>query len=354
MDNLCHIREFVPFWTGETLRIVRRPAEAWGRDHTDTGRLAAVSNTASLRLGDVAAGIRTVVRESAATLRTLSDEQLAVEAASRNPRWGVKPAVFVLDHLLVHHIAKHQGQIRRNVARFNDAHPRPLVFPAPPVAAVPIRGRGERVPIRRIFCVGRNYEAHAKEMGVAVDREAPFYFTKAAEHYVPSGSTVPYPPGTHDYHYELELVVVIGAPAFRIAADRALDVVYGYACGLDMTRRDLQFAAREQKRPWDLGKDVEQSAVLSEIVRAGDAGHPIAGRIQLRVNDEVKQDADISQLIHKVPQVIAHLSNFYHLHPGDVIYTGTPEGVGPVKPGDVLAGTIEGVGRISLTIGDPI
>ena len=226
-----------------------------------------------------------------------------------------------------------------------------LVFPAPPVVAAPVRGRSGRVPIRRIFCVGRNYEAHAREMGVAVDREAPFYFTKAAEHYVPSGSTVPYPPGTSNYHYELELVVVIGAPAFRVAADRALDCVFGYACGLDMTRRDLQSAAREQRRPWDLGKDVEQSAVLSEIVPASEIGHPAAGRIELRVNGEIKQSADISLLIHKVPEVIAHLSTFYHLHPGDVIYTGTPEGVGPVQPGDLLEGAIDGVGTITLTIG---
>jgi fumarylpyruvate hydrolase len=226
-----------------------------------------------------------------------------------------------------------------------------LVFPASPVVAAPVRGRSGRVPIRRIFCVGRNYEAHAREMGVAVDREAPFYFTKAAEHYVPSGSTVPYPPGTSNYHYELELVVVIGAPAFRVAAGRALDCVFGYACGLDMTRRDLQAAAREQRRPWDLGKDVEQSAVLSEIVPASDIGHPAAGRIELRVNGEIKQNADISLLIHKVPEVIAHLSTFYHLHPGDVIYTGTPEGVGPVKPGDALEGAIDGVGAITLTIG---
>jgi fumarylpyruvate hydrolase len=226
-----------------------------------------------------------------------------------------------------------------------------LVFAAPPVVTAPVLGRSDRVPIRRIFCVGRNYEAHAKEMGVAVDREAPFYFTKAAEHYAPSGSTVPYPPGTTNYHYELELVVVMGAPAFRAAADRALDCVFGYACGLDMTRRDLQLAAREQRRPWDLGKDVEQSAVLSEIVPASEIGHPSAGRIELRVNGEVKQSADISQLIHKVPEVIAHLSTFYHLHPGDLIYTGTPEGVGPVNTGDVLEGTIEGVGSIRLTLG---
>ena len=228
-----------------------------------------------------------------------------------------------------------------------------LVFPAPAVQTVPVRGRAERVPIRRIFCVGRNYEAHANEMGVQVDREAPFYFTKSAEHYVASGSTVPYPLGTKNYHYELELVAVVGAPAFRTPADRALECVFGYACGLDMTRRDLQVAARERQRPWDLGKDVEDSAVLSEIVPASAIGHPRAGRIELRVNGETKQDSDISLLIHPVPTLIAHLSTFYHLRPGDLIYTGTPEGVGPVKPGDELAGSIEGVGTIGLTIGAP-
>ena len=226
-----------------------------------------------------------------------------------------------------------------------------LVFAAPPVVTAPLLGRSDRVPIRRIFCVGRNYEAHAREMGVAVDREAPFYFTKAAEHYVPSGSTVPYPPGTSNYHYEMELVVVIGSSAFRVPAARALDSVFGYACGLDMTRRDLQSAAKEQRRPWDLGKDFEKSAVLSEIVPATEIGHPAAGRIELRVNGEPRQSGDISELIHKVPEVIAHLSTFYHLQPGDLIYTGTPEGVGPVTPGDALAGTIAGVGAIALTIG---
>src|SRR5580765_455525 len=226
-----------------------------------------------------------------------------------------------------------------------------LVFAASPVVTAPLLGRSDRVPIRRIFCVGRNYEAHAREMGVAVDREAPFYFTKAAEHYVPSGSTVPYPPGTSNYHYEMELVVVIGSSAFRVPAAGALESVFGYACGLDMTRRDLQSAAKEQRRPWDLGKDFEQSAVLSEIVAASEIGHPAAGRIELRVNGEPRQSGDISELIHKVPEIIAHLSTFYHLQPGDLIYSGTPEGVGPVTPGDALAGTIAGVGTITLTIG---
>lgn len=226
-----------------------------------------------------------------------------------------------------------------------------LMFPAPPLPVVPVRGKSERILIRRIFCVGRNYEAHAKEMGVVVDREAPFYFTKAAEHYVASGSTVPYPPGTSNYHYEVELVAVIGAPAFRVSADGALACVFGYTCGLDMTRRDLQFAAREQKRPWDLGKDVEQSAVLADIVPAAEIGHPREGRIELALNGETRQQSDVSLMIHGVPEIVVHLSTFYHLQPGDVIFTGTPEGVGPVKPGDKISGTIAGVGTIALTIG---
>jgi fumarylpyruvate hydrolase len=228
-----------------------------------------------------------------------------------------------------------------------------LLFPPFQSPFLPVRGRSEQVPLRRVFCVGRNYEAHAKEMGVAVDREAPFYFTKSAEHYAPSGSTVCYPPGTGNYHYEMELVVVIGAPAFRVPAARGLDYVFGYTCGLDMTRRDLQFAAREQRRSWDLGKDVEQSAILGEIAPASEIGHPNAGAIELRLNGETKQQADLSLLIHSVPEIVAHLSKFYHLQPGDVIFTGTPEGVGPVKTGDELAGSIAGVGTIALTIGPP-
>ena len=226
-----------------------------------------------------------------------------------------------------------------------------LLFPAVPTPSLPVRDRSERIPIRRIFCVGRNYEAHAKEMGVAVDREAPFYFTKCAEHYAPSGSTVCYPPGTSNYHHELELVAVLGAPAFRVPVEHALECVFGYACGLDMTRRDLQLAAREQRRPWDLGKDFEQSAVVGEIAPAADIGHPSDGLLELRVNGETKQKSDMSLLIHSVAEIIAHLSTFYHLGPGDLIFTGTPEGVGPVKPGDELEGSVAGVGTIALRIG---
>jgi fumarylpyruvate hydrolase len=223
----------------------------------------------------------------------------------------------------------------------------------PAIPSLPVRGKAERLPVNRLFFVGRNYHAHAVEMGRPVDKsvEVPFYFTKSPSTLVESGATVAYPPETRNYHHEMELVVAIGAPGFRVNRADASKLIYGYACGLDMTRRDLQLVARDKGRPWDLGKDVEQSAVLSEIVPATEIGHPSAGHIELRVNGEVKQSADISQLIHKVPEVMAHLSTFYHLHPGDLIYTGTPEGVGPVNTGDVLEGAIEGVGVIRLTIG---
>jgi fumarylpyruvate hydrolase len=226
-----------------------------------------------------------------------------------------------------------------------------FIFAPQAVVSSPVEGEARGYPIRRIFCVGRNYEAHAKEMGVAVDREAPFYFTKSRDAYVASGSTVAYPPGTGNYHYEIELVVAIGKAGFRIAREEALSHVYGYACGLDMTRRDLQLAAREQRRPWDLGKDVEQSAVLSSLVPAAKIGHPDKGNIELRVNGATRQNSDIDDLIHKVPNLIAHLSQFYHLAPGDLIYTGTPEGVGPVVAGDIIEGSIAGVGTIRLVIG---
>ncbi|MEN2977422.1 fumarylacetoacetate hydrolase family protein (plasmid) [Tistrella bauzanensis] len=226
-------------------------------------------------------------------------------------------------------------------------------FPAPAWPAAPIQGDARLFPIRRIFCVGRNYEAHAREMGVEVDREAPFYFTKSALAFQPSGTTAPYPPGTANYHYEMELVVAIGRPAFRVDAASALEAVFGYACGLDMTRRDLQLAARAVQRPWDLGKDVEQSAVLSDIVPVATCGHPSAGALELRVNGVTRQSSDLGLLIWPVAPLIAHLSRFYHLAPGDLIYTGTPEGVGAVVAGDRIEGSIAGLGTIALTIGDP-
>ncbi|MBL4907431.1 MAG: fumarylacetoacetate hydrolase family protein [Sneathiella sp.] len=227
------------------------------------------------------------------------------------------------------------------------------LFPEPSVPTVPVEGTSELYPVRRIFCVGRNYEAHAAEMGVAVDRQAPFYFTKAASSIVPTGTEIPYPPGTENYHYEMELVVAIGKPAFRVKSADAFDYVYGYACGLDMTRRDLQLVAREKGRPWDLGKDFEQSAVISPIRRAKDVEYKGTGHIHLSANGSIKQDADLSQLIWSVEEIIEHLSGFYHLEPGDLIYTGTPAGVGPVVAGDVLHGGIDGIGSIDLKISNP-
>ncbi len=227
------------------------------------------------------------------------------------------------------------------------------LFPPAPVQAVAVQGETAAFPVNRIFCVGRNYAAHAAEMGVEVDREAPFYFTKSPHAVMASGGTLPYPPGTGNFHYEMELVVALGAPAFRVGADQAMTAVYAYGCGLDMTRRDLQLKAREKQRPWDLGKDVEGSAVLAPLKKAGAMAPLGPQRIWLSVNGDVKQDAHLSDLIHSVPEIIADLSTFYHLQPGDIIMTGTPAGVGPVGPGDVIEGGIDGLEPIALTIGAP-
>jgi fumarylpyruvate hydrolase len=226
------------------------------------------------------------------------------------------------------------------------------LFLPPGTSSLPIRSSQQRFPIRRIFCVGRNYEAHAKEMGMAVERNAPFYFTKSAQAYVASGATIPYPPGTADFQHEMELVVCIGKAGFQISEAQALSHVFGYACGLDMTRRDLQVRAREKKLPWDLGKDFENAAVLSEIAPSSVIGHPNTGKIELKLNGSVKQSSDISLMIHPIPALIANLSGFYHLQPGDLIFTGTPEGVGPVVAGDRVEGMIEGVGNIALSIAE--
>jgi len=224
-----------------------------------------------------------------------------------------------------------------------------LFDPKPPVS-VAIDGTDRRFPVNRVFCVGRNYAAHVREMGFDPDREEPCYFTKSSSTVIPSGSEIPYPPGTKDYHHEIELVVAIGKPAFEIGVDDALSIVFGYACGLDMTRRDLQVASRASKGPWDIGKDFENAAVISSIHPAAEVGHPANGRIFLAVNDSVRQDSDLANLIWSVPEIIAHLSRFYHLEAGDLIYTGTPDGIGPVSPGERISGGVEGVADISLSI----
>jgi fumarylpyruvate hydrolase len=225
------------------------------------------------------------------------------------------------------------------------------LFEPPPVPALSIAGLDALYPVARIFCVGRNYEEHAREMGHVVDREKPFYFSKSATTLRRDGATIPYPPGTTNYHFECELVVAMGAPAYRIATADAERTIYGYACGLDMTRRDLQLAERAKQRPWTLGKDVEASAPVSAIAPAAAIGHPKRAGIFLTQNGVTRQQSNISELVWSVPEIIAHLSGFYHLGPGDLIFTGTPAGVGPVAPGDRLEASIEGVGALALTIG---
>ncbi len=225
------------------------------------------------------------------------------------------------------------------------------VFPPAPQAAVPVRGSSQQYAVSRIFCVGRNYAAHAREMGFDPDREPPFYFNKTPIDLVQTGATIPFPLGTQNYHYEMELVIALGKPAFRVPVDQALDCVWGYACGLDMTRRDLQIKSREMGRPWDFGKDFENSAVISPLVPASEIGHLSSGNIQLSVNGQIKQNADLKDLIWSVAEIVSNLSEYYHLQPGDLIYTGTPEGVGAVQPGDKITGKIDGVGEIALTLG---
>lgn len=226
-----------------------------------------------------------------------------------------------------------------------------LLFEAPAIPTVPVIGETGLYPVRRIFCVGRNYAAHAAEMGVEVDREAPFYFTKSAFMAEPTGATIPYPPGTQNFHYEIELVLALGKPVFKAKREEAMAAIFGYACGLDMTRRDLQIAERTKQRPWDLGKDVEHSAVLAPIARAGDFGAVGDQRIHLEVNGKTMQDSHLSDMIWKVDEIVSHLSGFYHLGPGDLIMTGTPAGVGPVVEGDRITGGIDGLDGIELTIG---
>lgn len=223
------------------------------------------------------------------------------------------------------------------------------IFPAPVPPTVPVSGEAAAFPVRRIFCVGRNYAAHAAEMGVEVDREAPFYFTKSAFSLAGAG-TLPYPPGTGDYHHEVELVVALGRPAFRIDPEEAMGCVWGYAVGLDMTRRDLQAVAKSKQRPWDLGKDVENSAVIGALTPSA-AFQPGDQRITLHVNGEPRQDAPLSDMVWSIPELIADLSRYYHLQPGDLIYTGTPAGVGAVQPGDRLEARVEGLEPLDVAIG---
>ena len=225
-------------------------------------------------------------------------------------------------------------------------------IPAPQPRSLSIAGRAERFPVNRIFCVGRNYAAHAREMGRDPDREAPFFFMKPAQAAVDASTpaTIPYPPRTANFHHEIELVVAIGKGGADIAVETALDHVYGYAVGLDMTRRDLQLDARDKGRPWEFGKSFAQSAPIGAIHRAADIGHPEHAAIALSVNDQSRQSSDIDKLIWSVAESIAQLSMFDALEPGDLIMTGTPEGVAAVLPGDRMVGSIAGLGRIEVRV----
>ncbi len=223
-------------------------------------------------------------------------------------------------------------------------------IPAPPIAAVAVLG-GDPFPVRRIYCVGRNYAAHAREMGHDPDREEPFFFMKPADAVVPSGSVVPYPPKTKNYQHEIEMVVALGKGGRDVPVERALDLVYGYAVGLDMTRRDLQGEAKKLGRPWDMGKGFDHSAPCAPISPAAKVGHIAKGAIWLKVNGEIRQKSDLAMLIWSIPETISYLSGLVELGAGDLIYSGTPEGVAAVVKGDRLEGHVDGLSDLKITIG---
>ncbi len=229
-----------------------------------------------------------------------------------------------------------------------------FVFPPEPPVAVPVAGSGDKFAVRRVYCVGRNYAAHAREMGFDPDREPPFFFCKPADAVIPVayGETLelPYPSQTANYHYEAELVAVIGKGGSDIDVATALDYVWGYAVGLDMTRRDLQMKMREMGRPWEIGKAFDKSGPIGPIHRASEVGHFESGGVWLTVNGVTKQKSDVSHLIWSVAETVADLSKFFRLEPGDVIYTGTPEGVGPVAKGDSMTVGVERLGELSVRV----
>lgn len=225
--------------------------------------------------------------------------------------------------------------------------------PPAPVYTLAVAGSSERFPVNRIFCVGRNYAAHAREMGRDPERESPFFFMKPANATVAVENgevTIPYPPKTANFHHEIELVVAISKGCANISVEQALDYVYGYAVGLDMTRRDIQLEARDKGRPWEFGKSFSQSAPIGPIHRASEVGHLVDGAIALTVNGAARQSSDISKLIWSVAESIAYLSQYETLEPGDIIMTGTPEGVNAVVAGDVMHGTVAGLTPITVRV----
>jgi fumarylpyruvate hydrolase len=224
------------------------------------------------------------------------------------------------------------------------------VIPPPPPPALPVDGSADVFPVNRIFCVGRNYAGHAREMGHDPNREPPFFFLKPGSAVLPEGRDFPYPPLTQNVHYEFELVAALSTGGANIRAQEALDHVYGYAAGLDMTRRDLQDQAKKMSRPWEAAKAFDHSAPCSRVVPAARIGHPNRGAIWLEVNGRRAQSSDISALIWKIPEVIAALSELFTLAPGDLVFTGTPAGVGPVERGDVLHGCVADVAELTVRV----
>ncbi len=229
------------------------------------------------------------------------------------------------------------------------------VIPAPPQVVVPVAGSTDLFPVHRVYCIGRNYEEHAKEMGFS-GREPPFFFAKPADALLPvveGTGEMPYPPATQDLHHEMELVVAIGRRGRRIAAADAVAHIWGYAVGLDMTRRDLQGEAKKLGRPWEVGKGFDFSAPVSSVKPIESTGEITRGHIWLKVNGTTRQDSDVSKMIWKVNETIEHLSKYFELMPGDLVFTGTPEGVAAVIPGDVLEGGVDGVGALRVRIAPP-
>jgi fumarylpyruvate hydrolase len=223
-------------------------------------------------------------------------------------------------------------------------------FAPTPIVSIPAMSSNP-FPVRRIYCVGRNYAAHAQEMGGDAQREAPFFFMKPAQAILPNHSVMPYPPGTTELQYEVELVVALSLGGSNIPVDKANDYIFGYAVGLDMTKRDVQRAAREQGRPWDMSKGFDYSAPCSALTPEFYTGVIARGKIELKVNGEVRQNADVGEMIWKIPETISYLSQLVELFPGDLIFTGTPAGVGPVVKGDVIEATVAGLEPLIITIG---
>jgi fumarylpyruvate hydrolase len=225
----------------------------------------------------------------------------------------------------------------------------PYAIDLPPVVALPVLGMDALFPVRRVYCIGRNYAAHAIEMGHDPDREPPFFFQKNANNLDPSGE-FPYPPHSSDVHYEAEMAVMLKTGGTNIPLDQALDHVFGYALSLDMTRRDLQGAQKKMGRPWEIGKAFERSAPIGPIHPVEASGHLEGGAITLRVNGELKQEGDLNQMIWKVPEMISYLSEYFELGAGDVILSGTPSGVGPTVKGDVMEVAVAGLGSLRVVV----